>query len=178
MTTSNVEQLFQSASQAPTEPLLEEVVVVKEASIDNFIYSIVELASFLYQLNIQAHMIHLNLEAPYFLAVHKFLKKQYQQHVEDFDTLAELVRSMDFLLPMCQKGMLGAYKGFKHVKSYDATESLIQYVKNLETAGYMAKELVTMAREVDCPDGENELAEIINHMFKSAWMLKSTLRSS
>jgi hypothetical protein len=42
----------------------------------------------------------------------------------------------------------------------------------------MGKDLVTLAREVECPDGENELAEIVNHMFKSAWMLKATLRNS
>ena len=83
---------------------------------------------------------------------------------------------MDFLLPMCEKGLLGACKDFKHVKSYDATESLVRYIKNLETAGYTAKDLSKMAREVDCPDGENLMAEIVNHMFTGAWMLKSTLR--
>jgi|TARA_R110000803_G_scaffold139609_2_gene206269 DNA-binding ferritin-like protein len=177
MTSSNLEQIFQAAGAVPTEEkITEEVVVIKEASIDNFVYDLVEFASYLYHLNIQAHMIHLNLEAPYFLAVHKFLKKQYNQHIDDFDSLAELVRSMDFLLPMCEKGMLGACKDFKHVKSYDATESLVRYIKNLETAGYTAKDLSKMAREVDCPDGENLMAEIVNHMFTGAWMLKSTLR--
>ena len=179
MTSSNLQDLFQAATTAPTEEIVtEEVVLVKEASIDNFIYKLVEFASYNYQLNIQAHMLHLNIEAPFFLAVHKFLKKQYEQHVEDFDTLAELVRSMDYLMPMCQKGLLGACKGFNNVKTYDAIPGLTTYIKNLEDGGYMGKDLVTLAREVECPDGENELAEIVNHMFKSAWMLKATLRNS
>ena len=179
MTSSNLQDLFQAATSAPTEEIVtEEVVIVKEASIDNFIYKLVEFASYNYQLNIQAHMLHLNIEAPFFLAVHKFLKKQYAQHVEDFDTIAELVRSMDYLLPLCQKGLLGACKNFKNVKTYDAVPSLTTYIKNLEDGGYMAKDLVMMAWEVECPDAENELAEIVNHMFKSAWMLKDTLRNS
>lgn len=177
MTTSNLEEILQAVAAPTQEAVTEEVVIVKEASVDNFIFKLVEFASYNYQLNIQAHMLHLNLEAPNFLALHKFLQKQYKQHIEDFDTTAELVRSMDFLMPMCAKGLLGACKDFKHVKSYDATESLVRYTKNLEDGGYRAKELVAMAREVDCPDGENEMAEIVNHMFKSAWMMKSTLRT-
>lgn len=178
MASSNLEDIFQAVVAPTEETITEEVVIVKEASLDNFIYKLVEFASYNYQLNIQAHMLHLNIEAPYFLAVHKFLKKQYSQHVEDFDTIAELVRSMDYLMPMCQKGLLSAYKGFKNVSTYDARESLTLYTRNLESGGMMAKELVDMAREVQCPDGENELAEIVNHMFKGAWMLKSTLRGS
>ncbi len=63
-------------------------------------------------------------------------------------------------------------------KTYDATESLVRYTKNLENGGYMAKDLYVMARECECPDGENEISKIVNHMFKSAWMMKSTLRTS
>ena len=178
MTTSNLEEIFQAVAAPTEEVVTEEVVIVKEASIDNFIFNLVEFASYNYQLSTQAHMLHLNLESPNFLALHKFLKKQYQQHLEDFDTIAELVRSMDYLMPMCGKGLLGACKDFKHVKTYDATESLVRYTKNLENGGYMAKDLYVMARECECPDGENEISQIVNHMFKSAWMIKSTLRTS
>ena len=82
MTSSNLQDLFQAATSAPTEEVVtEEVVIVKEASIDNFIYKLVEFASYNYQLNIQAHMLHLNIEAPFFFFVYKFHKKQYDQHV-------------------------------------------------------------------------------------------------
>lgn len=176
MTSSTLGDFLQ-ATVAPTEEsVTEEVIVVKEPSIDNFIYKCVEFASYNYQLGTQAHLLHLNIECPSFLAVHKFLKKQYLKHLEDFDHVGELVRSMDYLLPMCQKGLLGACKDFKHLTSYDHKEALVRYVKNLENGGYMAKDLCAMAREVECPDGENIIAEIVNCMFKSAWMLKSTLR--
>mgnify|MGYP002622829706 FL=1 len=177
MTSSFMNEILQQQPTAPSEEIVkEEVVVIKEANTDNLIFQMVELASYLYHLNLQAHLIHLNLEAPYFLAVHKFLKKQYQQHIDDFDTLAELVRSMDYLMPMCQKGLLGQYKNFKMTKTYDADESLVLYVKNLEAGGFMAKEVYEAAQEVGAPDVENHLAEIVGNLFKGAWMLKSTLR--
>lgn len=179
MTSSNIEQIFQAAGAAPTEELVtEEVVVVKEANTDNLIYRMVELASYLFHLNIQAHLIHLNYEAPNFLVVHEFLKKQYEQHTQDFDTVSELVRSMDYLMPMCEKGLMGAYKNFKVTKTYEAEPSLILYTKNLEEGGFMAKDVYTLAQEVGAPDVENELAEIVGNLFKGAWMLKSTLRKN
>jgi DNA-binding ferritin-like protein len=178
MTSSNLEKIFQATTEAPTQEVVtEEVVVVKEATVENLVYKLVRYASFTYHLNTQAHLLHLNLETPFFLSLHKFLRKQYEQHIAEFDTVSELVRSMDFLLPMCQKGLLGMCKEFKHVSSYDATEGLTTYTKNLEAAGFMAKELVDMAREVGAPDVENELATIVGNCFKSAWMLKATLRN-
>ena len=175
MASSDLTDLLQAA-MAPTEEIVtEEVIVTKEASLDNLVYKLVEFASYNYQLNTQAHLLHLNIEAPFFLAVHKFLRKQYQQHIDDFDVLAELVRSMDYLLPLCQKGLLGACKSFKNITTYEARPSLTLYIKNLENGGFMGKELVDLAREVGAPDAENEVAEIVGHMFKAAWMLKSTL---
>lgn len=177
MASSDLSQLFEAA-MAPTEEIVtEEVIITKEKNVDNLIYKLVEFSSYIYQLNTQAHLLHLNLEAPFFLAVHKFLKKQYEQHIEDFDTLSELVRSMDYLMPMCQKGLLGAYKNFKNVSTYEARPSLTLYIRNLEAGGFMGKEVVDLAREVEAPDVENHAAEIVGHMFKAAWMLKSTLRN-
>jgi hypothetical protein len=33
-----------------------------------------------------------------------------------------------------------------------------------------------MAREVQAPDVENYMAELVGAMFKASWMIKSTLR--
>jgi len=178
MTSSTLAEVFNSLEAPKKEAVVEEVVITKEASVDNLIYGLVSYASFTYQLNTQAHLIHINIESPIFLSIHEFLKEQYEQHITDFDTLSELVRSMDYLLPTCQCGLMDAYKKFKSVKTYDAKEALTVYVKNLELGGYMAKELVDLAREVGAPDVENELATIVNHCFKSAWMLKATLRTA
>jgi len=179
MTSSNISEIFSNAVEAPTEQvMLEEVIVKKETSTDNLIYLMVSFASYLYQLNIQAHLLHLNVEGSNFLAVHEFLKKQYEQHVADFDTIAELVRSMDYLMPSCQCGLMDAYKKFPSVKTYDAREGLTLYTKNLEAGAMMAKDLVDTAKETGAPDVENFAAEICGNLFKGAWMLKATLRGS
>jgi DNA-binding ferritin-like protein len=179
MTSSNISEIFSNAVEAPTEQvMLEEVIVKKETSADNLVYQMVSFASYIYQLNTQAHLLHLNCECSNFLAVHKFLKKQYEEHITDFDTISEIVRSMDYLMPSCQCGLMDAYKKFPAVKNYDAREGLTTYTKNLENGGMMAKDLVEMAREVGCPDCENELAAVCGRLFKGAWKLKATLRNS
>jgi hypothetical protein len=40
----------------------------------------------------------------------------------------------------------------------------------------MAKDVGMIAKEVQAPDIENYLAELVGMMFKAAWFLKATLR--
>lgn len=169
---------FNSAQipQMDEEQLQEGPEPVEKASVEQLITQLVSLSSYVHQLYTQSHLLHLNVEGPLFLPIHKFLGKQYESHIDQFDTLAEFIRSMDFLLPMCERGLLGAYKGFKHVKSYETRDGLTVYLKNLETCGFMAKDIQKVAKEVDAPDVENYLAELVGAMFKAAWFLKSTLR--
>lgn len=163
-------------------PVEQGVVVIEEreeepkVTADELISQLVTLGSYVNQLYLQAHLIHLNVEAPFFLAVHKFLGEQYEAHIEQFDALSEYVRTMDYLLPMCAKGLANACKKFNHVKSYDAREMLTTYVKNLETAAFMAKDVAATAKEVKALDIENYLADFIGAMFKASWFLKATLR--
>lgn len=173
-------QFFEVADMPPID---QEVMVIEEredeepeVSADELISQLVTLGSYVSQLYLQAHLIHLNIEAPFFLAVHKFLGKQYEAHIEQFDALAEYVRTMDYLLPMCAKGLASACKEFNHVKSYDAREMLTTYLKNLEKAAFMAKDVAATAKEVKALDIENYLADFVGAMFKASWFLKATLR--
>lgn len=156
--------------------IIEEQEVKPVATVEELINQLVAMGSYVNQLYLQSHLIHLNVEGPLFLPIHEFLKTQYDAHITQFDTLAEFVRSMDYLMPMCAKGLQGAYKNFKHVKSYDAREMLTVYAKNLEAGGMMAKDLGTTAKEVQAPDVENYAADLVGQMFKAAWFLKATLR--
>ena len=156
--------------------VIEEQEVQPKATVDELISQLVAMGSYVNQLYTQSHLIHLNIEGPLFLPIHEFLKTQYEAHITQFDTLAEFVRSMDYLMPMCAKGLQGAYKNFKSVKSYDAREMLTIYTKNLEAGGMMAKDLGTTAKEVQAPDVENYAADLVGQMFKAAWFLKATLR--
>ena len=172
-----------SFESTPSSELVasEPTVIVQEleetrVTLQDLLLQLVALSSHLHQIYTQAHLIHLNVEGPLFLPIHEFLKEQYDAHVMQFDQVAEFVRTMDTLLPMCEKGLLSAYKGFKHVKSYDMREMLMTYLGNLEKVGMQAKEIGEMAREVQAPDVENYMAELVGAMFKASWMIKSTLR--
>jgi DNA-binding ferritin-like protein len=85
--------------------IVEEREVKPAATADELISQLVALTSYINQLYLQSHLIHLNIEGPLFLPIHKFLRKQYEAHIEQVDALGEFVRSMDYLMPMCAKGI-------------------------------------------------------------------------
>ena len=89
MTSSNIQQILTGAAMAPTgEVVKEEVIITKEVSVDNLIFGMVELASYLYQLNIQANLLSLNLEGSNSLGMSEYLEDQYKRHACDFNHVA------------------------------------------------------------------------------------------
>jgi DNA-binding ferritin-like protein len=160
----------------PTEIEERVVSVEPEPKLQDLLLNLVALSSYAHQLYTQSHLIHLNVEGPLFLPIHEYLKEQYELHVTHFDKLAEFVRTMDTLMPMCEKGLLNAYKGFKNCKSYETRDMLVTYLRNLEDFGMQSKDLGEMARAVKAPDVENYAAQLVEDSFKAAWFLKSTLR--
>ena len=150
----------------------------KNGDVGGFIQQCISLCSYLKELQTQAHLIHLNYEGGNFLGVHGFLKDQYEAHLEQFDTLGEFIRSMDYLMPMCHDGLMDASPDFKHVKSYKPTEMLTVYYKNLEELGMKTKKLEPVAAKIKAIDIQNYMAELCGEAFKAAWFIKATLRNS
>ncbi len=158
-----------------TAPTKEEV----KSPYEELCGHLTSLASYTKELQTQSHLIHLNYEAANFLEVHQFLKDQYESHLEQFDALAELVRAMDHLMPMCDCGLRDSLPQncFQRVSSYDPRKMLTTYYQNLE-------DLVDMSRKVNCVAeqcGElgvaNYLSDLMTVLSKSAWMVKATLRN-
>ena len=149
----------------------------KNGDVGAFIQQCISLTSYLKELETQSHLIHLNYEGSNFLGVHAFLKDQYEAHLEQFDTLSEFIRSMDYLMPMCARGLADAGPGIQHVTSYKGTEMLAVYYKNLEELGMKAKKLEPVAAKVGAIDIQNYMAELCGEAFKAAWMIKATLRN-
>jgi len=143
-----------------------------------FIQQCISLCAYLKALETQSHLIHLNYEGGNFLGVHAFLKDQYETHLEQFDTLAEFVRSMDYLLPMCESGLKDAAPPIQTVTSYKGTDMLGVYYKNLEELGMKAKKLEPIAQKVGAIDIANYMADLVGQAFKAAWFVKATLRNN
>ena len=143
-----------------------------------FIQQCISLCAYLKELETQSHLCHLNYEGSNFLGVHAFLKEQYEAHLEQFDTLGEFIRSMDFYVPMCSKGLTDAGPGIQHVSSYKGVDMLGVYYKNLEELGMKAKKLEAVAEKVHAIDIQNYLSDLVGQAFKAAWKIKAVLRNS
>jgi DNA-binding ferritin-like protein len=143
-----------------------------------FIQQCISLCAYLKELETQSHLIHLNFEGSNFLGVHAFLKDQYKTHLKQFDTLAEFIRSMDYLLPMCSSGLKDAAPPMQVVTSYKGTDMLGVYYKNLEELGMKAKKLEPIAAKIGAIDIQNYMADLVGQAFKAAWFVKATLRNS
>ena len=140
--------------------------------------ALIAMAAVAKELETQSHLIHLNYECSNFLAVHEFLKGRYEAHLEQFDALAEFVRSMDYLMPICRCGLESAASPeFKHVESREPKAMLMTYFQNLEAFGMAAKELERLAGECRAVDVQNYAAELVGDSFKAAWFCKATLRN-
>jgi len=143
-----------------------------------FIQQLIALSSYVKELETQSHLIHLNFEGANFIAVHKFLGKQYEEHLEQFDSLGEFVRSMDYLMPMCGCKLRDTAPPLQEITSYKGTDMLGVYYKNLEELGNKAKKLEPIAQKVGAIDIANYMADLVGMAFKAAWQIKATLRSS
>ena len=139
---------------------------------------LIGLASLLKELGTQAHLIHLNLEAPYFFGAHKFLKKQYKEHLHQFDKCSELVRTLDTFMPMCRLGLQNALPCFHDIKSYEARTMLLTYMANLEDCGALVKQIWAMAHETKAVDIAALMEDICHCCYKAAWQIKSLLRQA
>lgn len=166
------------AMRPPASPMAGLMVSPSNEApaVARLIEQLIMLAAFLKELETQAHLIHVGLESPIFLAVHAFLKDQYEGHLDQLDQVLEVVRSMDYFTPMCSEGLRQACCNFRHVSTYDAKDMLSTYYGNLETMGYLAKEIEQLAAKVGAPDVQNLMAELVGSAFKSSWQIKATLR--
>jgi hypothetical protein len=53
---------------------------------------------------------------------------------------------------------------------------LMTYYVNIESMGYLAKEIERVAAEVEAPDVQNRMADLTGDAFTTSWMLKAMLR--
>lgn len=150
----------------------------KKEPVSRLANELIQLSGFAAQLMLQSHLVHLNFEGGNFFGVHEFTKQQYKKHQKQLDRLGELTRSLDYLMPMCSKGLLGSCKKFEHIKAYEGPAMLITYYENLECFGMCAKNVAKLAAKMDAFDIENYCGEIIEDSFTAAWQIKACLRCS
>ena len=177
-TASPVQPIPETSDRQPEKVSYEPQPKSKKEPVGRLANELITLSSHAAQLMLQSHLVHLNFEGGNFFGVHEFTKGQYKKHQKQLDRLGELTRSLDFLMPMCSKGLLGSCKKFEHIKAYEGPAMLITYYENLECFGMCAKNVAKLAAKMDAFDIENYCGEIIEECFTAAWMCKATLRDS
>ena len=110
--------------------------------------------------------------------MHKFLKKRYEEHLEQFDVIGEFVRAMDFMMPLCACGLKEALpmECFRNVDSHDGRMMLLTYHENLCDLCEMVCTIEPLAQELKAIDVANYMAELMADANKAAWFIKASLR--
>ena len=156
----------------------ENVLVVTEETkptVCSVAQKLVMLSSFAKELETQSHLIHFNYEGANFFSIHRFLKAQYEAHQDEFDTLGEYVRTLNYWMPMCSCGLKDALPSFRKIESYEGREMLSTYYQNLNDFGKLVKMIEPAAHESGAIDIAHYLDELCSKTYKAAWMIKATI---
>lgn len=147
-----------------------------ESSQDNpsLVHQLVVLAAFCKELELQAHLIHLNYTGSDFLPLHAFLKEQYQLHQEQFDALAEFVRIQGAFLPTTNTELRSALPTFAESHSLDPDSMVAVYADNLAQQLDMARNLDQSAAEARAIDVIDYAAAIAAAAGKAIWFLSAS----
>jgi DNA-binding ferritin-like protein len=132
------------------------------------------LSAFTHELQMQAHLLHLNYVGSNFLAVHAFLKGRYETHIEQFDTIAEFVRALGKPMPATHGELLAILPAFEHAMS-TAECQLSNYSENLAHQACMATALESAAADQRQIDVANYMADLVADANKNQWFITATL---
>jgi DNA-binding ferritin-like protein len=137
--------------------------------------ALLKLAAWCKRLENQAHLAHVNYVGPDFLSVHSYLKGQYEEHLEQFDQVLELLRSLGYWAPFSDKDLMDLSAEFNCLCGTDGPGLLSTYRGNIEAAGNYTKEVEALATSARSIDAANAMAEISGQMWKAHWFLGATL---
>lgn len=137
-------------------------------------YQLVATAAFCKELELQAHLIHLNYTGPDFIPIHNFLKSQYQLHQEEFDTLAEFVRTQGSFFPFTGTELRSALSCFQEAHTADPNAMVGIYAANLGTLADMARTIDQLAAAEHAIDVVDYAATLVHDANKAVWFLSAS----
>lgn len=138
------------------------------------LHQLVVLGAFCKELELQAHLVHLNYSGSNFLSIHTFLKSQYEQHLGEFDALAEFVRIYGGTLPASNAQLRATLPSFCDCESSSPAEMVEAYIKNLMLQGEMARNLDATAAAARAIDVVDYAAQLAASAGKAIWFLSAS----
>jgi DNA-binding ferritin-like protein len=130
------------------------------------------LSSLLLGLRDQAHLIHISYVGHDFISVHSWLKERYEEHAEQFDAIAELVRIHGAMLPNTVNELRNC------LPQFDGKACLCSYLSNIENLAAAAINLEKKATGEWAIDVSDAMVDLSRSAGKTIWFLKAMSASS
>lgn len=127
----------------------------------------------IYILYYKAHAFHWNVEGPDFIQYHDFLGKYYQDLYSSIDVIAELIRTLDTLVPVSFASLLSSSTIEEHTEDSSGLEMLNQIKNDNDLL------LAQLVKAYDESEKESEfgisnyLQDRIQAHEKHSWMLRA-----
>ena len=127
-----------------------------------------------FQSYVLSHGYHVNLTGDDFYEYHKLFQKIYEFLQDNIDTQAELIRSIDEIVPFSLKRVTD----LTEVKDVEKVPDIATMVEDIDAALYALIDLANDAFEQSQTDKEygvnNYIAGYIQELNKFCWMLKAS----
>lgn len=129
-----------------------------------------------FQLYMQTHAFHWNVEGPMFNTLHLMFMEQYTELWNALDEIAERIRALGFPSP----GGCKAFQSLSTITEVEATAEAMQMVRILvqghEACVRTAREVLEIADEGGDEPSVDMLTQRLQVHEKTAWMLRSMLK--
>lgn len=123
----------------------------------------------------RSHVAHVNTVGRNFVSDHKLLGKIYEDLQGQIDTIAEILRTLDEMMPCCLTDIIDASEINTLPIDGDSDELLEQVLEDLGTLKGCYLELMTVAEEEEHKEIANYAQDRVLAIAKFEWMLRSTL---
>ena len=123
----------------------------------------------------RSHVAHVNITGRNFASDHKLLEKVYEDFQEQFDSIAEKIRTLDGFMPNSLQDVIVD----SHITSFaieGSSETLLSEVKDdLEHLKGCYEELIEISEEEGHDEIANYAQDRVLALAKHIWMIKATL---
>ena len=123
----------------------------------------------------RSHVAHVNTVGRNFVSDHKLLKGIYESLQEEIDTIAELLRTLDEMMPCCLDDVQATSSVSTAPMEGDSDSLLTEVQMDLEQLKGCYEELITVADDEGHKEIANYAQDRVLAIGKQLWMLRSTL---
>ena len=128
-----------------------------------------------FTLYLKTHGAHWNVTGMFFQSLHTLFEKQYEDLLEQVDTIAEKIRELDHFAP----ASLGEYQSLSIIEDAAGVMDAKGYVERLmmdhERMIIFLNKLFKIAEAANHQAIMNYIAERLDAHAKARWMLRTTL---